>query len=70
MSCQSDVKEWTPAHELVTALAMICLFEPAEKQALLEAETPEDRARLMMTLVDLAIQKPAGSDSESGTLLH
>lgn len=44
-----------PAEELVTTLAMICPFAPAEKQALLEA--PEGGARLstLIALLDMAL---------------
>jgi len=45
----------TPDERLITSLAMVCPFEPSEKQALLEAKTLQDRARVMTTLVDLAI---------------
>ena len=36
---------------LVTTLAMVCPFEPAEKQALLEAPTQADRAATLMALL-------------------
>lgn len=36
---------------LVITLSMICPFEPAEKQALLEAPTPADRANALMALL-------------------
>ena len=39
----------------VTSLAMICPFQPSEKQALLEAGCLSDRARLMMTLLEITI---------------
>ena len=44
----------TPNERLVTTLAMICPFEPPEKQALLEARTLPERARLLMALMDMA----------------
>ena len=42
-----------PASALVNLLAMMCPFEPPEKQALLEAPTLETRARVLTTLLDL-----------------
>jgi uncharacterized protein len=42
-----------PLAGLVTSLAMICPFEPCEKQALLEAEDPEQRARVLITLLQM-----------------
>jgi uncharacterized protein len=40
-------------HELVTTLSMICPFEPAEKQALLQAATDADRAATLLTLLQM-----------------
>jgi Lon protease-like protein len=42
-----------PLAGLVTSLAMICPFEPCEKQALLEAADPEQRARVLITLLQM-----------------
>jgi uncharacterized protein len=38
---------------LVTTLSMICPFEPAEKQALLEAPTDADRAATLLALLQM-----------------
>ncbi|WP_142850501.1 LON peptidase substrate-binding domain-containing protein [Telmatospirillum sp. J64-1] len=47
---------------LVTTLAMICPFEPKEKQALLEAPTLAERASAMVTLMEMALAGgPAGN---------
>lgn len=51
-----------PAGLLVNSLAMVCPFAPAEKQALLEAPTLTDRARLLLALIEMNV---AGSE---GTL--
>ena len=40
---------------LVTSLAMVCPFSAAEKQALLEAPTPSDRAETMTTILEMAV---------------
>ena len=42
-----------PVSALVNLLAMMCPFEPREKQALLEAQTLEERARVLRALLDL-----------------
>jgi len=39
---------------LLRSLAMTCPFEPSEKQAILEAETPADRGRLIAALIQMA----------------
>ena len=42
-----------PDSMLVITLAMVCPFEPREKQALLEAPTPEDRAKVLLALLQM-----------------
>jgi Lon protease-like protein len=44
----------TPGERLVTSIAMICPFEPSEKQALLEAPRFAERARLLCAIVEMA----------------
>jgi len=58
--------EKAPGEYLVTSLAMACPFAPSEKQALLEAVDPNERARLLTTLVEMAGIEPTTEDS-SGT---
>jgi uncharacterized protein len=48
--------EKTDDAKLITSLAMICPFQPSEKQALLEAKTIEDRCHLLTTLMDMAVK--------------
>jgi Lon protease-like protein len=43
-----------PAESLVNALAMLCPFEPAEKQALLEAQCLNDRVDTLVALLEMA----------------
>jgi Lon protease-like protein len=45
----------TPTDRLVNALAMMCPFQPSEKQALLEAATLADRADVMMALMEMSL---------------
>lgn len=53
-----DAIERTPDERLVTSLAMICPFEPREKQALLEAMTLRDRSDTMVTIMEMASAAP------------
>ncbi len=46
-----DAVEQTPDALLVTTLAMVCPFDPPEKQALLEAAEGPDRAAMLVTLL-------------------
>ena len=55
--------EKAPGEYLVTSLAMACPFAPSEKQALLEAADPDERARLLTTLVEMAAIEPTNEDS-------
>lgn len=55
LSANWEAIESTPDEKLVTTLAMICPFEATDKQALLEAATASDRARIMMALMQLAV---------------
>jgi uncharacterized protein len=60
--------EKAPGEYLVTSLAMACPFAPSEKQALLEAADPDERARLLTTLVEMAATEPP--TEESGGTRH
>jgi Lon protease-like protein len=46
--------EETSDDKLLTTLAMVCPFDPSEKQALLECKTCGDRAKAMTTLLEMA----------------
>jgi hypothetical protein len=48
-----DAVRRMPDDGLVTTLSMICPFEPAEKQALLEAATDTDRAAILLALLQM-----------------
>lgn len=47
-----------PDDTLVVTLSMVCPFEPAEKQALLEAPTQSDRALALRTLLEIDAHQP------------
>lgn len=52
---------------LVTTLACVCPFDPAEKQALLEAESLSQRAATLTTLMAFAQGPSTGSGAGSGS---
>lgn len=56
--------ERAPGETLINSLAMICPFEIAEKQALLEAPAFADRAQLLTTLIEMA----AATNGHGGTV--
>jgi Lon protease-like protein len=49
----------------VTSLAMICPFAPSEKQALLEAPSLAERARIMIALMEMAALEQGGEPGGS-----
>ncbi|HXQ53492.1 MAG TPA: LON peptidase substrate-binding domain-containing protein [Stellaceae bacterium] len=52
-----------PAERLVASLAMMCPFEPREKQALLEAADATARSQLLVTLIEMATVSSGGGDA-------
>jgi uncharacterized protein len=62
-----DAIKRLPDDMLVITLAMVCPFEPAEKQALLEAPSEAERASTLLTLLQMgaAAQDPQGGRSVS-----
>ena len=61
-----DAMEQTSDSMLVLTLAMVCPFDPLEKQALLEAETPEDRASMLVALLQMGAQAGPQSGAPPG----
>ena len=57
-----DAIERAPSEALVNSLSMIAPVEPAEKQALLEAPTLTERARTLITLIELSLADQAPGD--------
>ncbi|NWG46018.1 MAG: LON peptidase substrate-binding domain-containing protein [Alphaproteobacteria bacterium] len=59
-----DTINQAPCETLINSLAIICPFEPPEKQALIEALTLADRARALTALIEMAIaeEDDGGSD--------
>jgi Lon protease-like protein len=63
LSADWDAVRQTPDERLVTSLAMICPFEPSEKQALLEAPTLAERAQVMTAIIEMAVlDRPKDGD--------
>jgi Lon protease-like protein len=52
-----------PDDALVVTLAMACPFEPVEKQALLEAPTPAERAGTLLALLQMGAAGPPDTPS-------
>jgi Lon protease-like protein len=52
--------ERAPNDALVNSLAMVCPFEPSEKQALLEAHDLAERSRVMTALIEMALLQRVG----------
>jgi Lon protease-like protein len=52
--------EAAPGDQLVTTLAMVCPFEPCEKQALLESPGLAERAELMISLLAMSVLDTSG----------
>ena len=59
--------EQTPDAALLTTLCMVCPFEPREKQALLEAPGADERARLLLALLEMAVQAGAAGVPLAGS---
>ena len=57
-----DSIDRAPSESLVTSLSMIAPVEPAEKQALLEAATVSERARILIALIELSLADSAPGD--------
>jgi uncharacterized protein len=54
-----------PDDMLVTTLSMVCPFEPAEKQALLEAPSDAERASTLLALLQMGAMGPDSSGGRS-----
>ncbi len=54
LSADWEAMRDAPAERLVTTIAMVCPFDPSEKQALLEAPDLAERARLLTAIVEMA----------------
>ncbi|MBL8669806.1 MAG: LON peptidase substrate-binding domain-containing protein [Alphaproteobacteria bacterium] len=71
MTANWDVIQSTPDERLVTSLSMVCPFAPQEKQALLEAPTLSERAKLIVALMEMALHEGASATgAASGRPCH
>lgn len=66
MSCDFEKFETIEDGKLMTCLAMICPFEPSEKQALLEEICCIERSKMFITMLEMAIHsgKPLDKSKE------
>lgn len=65
--------EWTsveaaPVDTLVNSLAMVCPFQPNEKQALLEAIDLSERARVLTALLEMSLLAPQAASRRPTSL--
>ncbi len=58
-----EAVEQTDDAALVTTLAMVCPFEVPEKQALLEAATPAERAAMLIALLQMGVHGTPSDDA-------
>lgn len=54
-----------PVDALINALSIMCPFDPAEKQALLEAPTIDERAETLIALLNIANATPSTSGNDT-----
>jgi hypothetical protein len=62
--------EHAPCETLVNSLAVICPFEPPEKQALLEAPTLAERGRALIALIEMASAEEDDDEDGGGHTLN
>lgn len=67
ISADWEAIEKAPAEHLLTSIAMLCPFAPSEKQALLEAPDIQQRAELLVALIEMATIKPSTTEETGGT---
>jgi uncharacterized protein len=72
ISADWEAIEKAAGEHLINSIAMLCPFAPSEKQALLEATDLDERARLLIALVEMAAVNPnqGFSSEESGATRH
>lgn len=59
-----------PGITLLNGLAVALPFHPAEKQALLEAASPDERAELLLALMDMGIEAASAAGDYAPPTLH
>jgi uncharacterized protein len=62
-----DAIKQIPDEMLVITLCMACPFDPVEKQALLEAPSPAERAYALLTLLQIDTHEPPSDESSDRT---
>ena len=66
LSCSWDSIDDASDDKLITALSMICPLDPGEKQALLEAACCSTRAKMFMTMLEMAVHNDKGGRDCAG----
>ena len=56
MDCDWGMLDEAPDGRLITCLSMVCPFEQAERQALLEAPCCKSRAQIFMSMLEMAVR--------------
>src|SRR6267154_1293995 len=72
ISADWEAIEKAVGEHLINSIAMLCPFAPSEKQALLEAPDLDERARLLIALVEMAAVDPGQNfaSDENGATRH
>src|SRR5205085_5937844 len=72
ISADWEAIEKAAGEHLINSIAMLCPFAPSEKQALLEAPDLDERARLLIALVEMAAVDPGQNfaSDENGATRH
>ena len=56
IDCDWGTLDEAPDGRLITCLSMVCPFEEAERQALLEAPCCKARAQIFMSMLEMAVR--------------
>ncbi len=69
LTVDEELRESLPGGRLINMLSTLLPFAPAEKQALLEARAPQDRAELLATLMGIELES-GPEDPRSTASIH
>ena len=70
ISADWDTIKETSDERLITALSMLCPFQPSEKQALLECPTLMERGRVMTALIEMALIGHSAAPNDAPPARH
>ncbi len=66
LTCDWEKIKNTEDNKLITCLSMVCPFSPQEKQALLEARCCNERARIFMAMLEMAVYENNSDSAGQG----